>query len=97
MKQNTAENREFFEEKNTHRVGDELSPPTEKISYARILRTIGHALETHRVVTCNLTVENDVYTIKGSVRPPKRTRPSLFRSLQVLFTKPGAPARQATD
>ena len=93
MKQNTAESREFFEEQNTHRVDDELSPPTGKISYARILRTIGYALETHRVVTCNLTVENDAYTIKGTALPTERARRGLFRSVRNLFAKASASPR----
>ena len=96
MKQNAAENRDFYETLETTSVEEEASPLAQPFSYAQILRTLGHALENHRFVGFEIRVEFDTYVIKGSV-PPERTKRSLFRSLQVLFSKPSASAREATD
>ena len=97
MKQNTAESRDFYETLETTSVEEEASSLAKPFSYAQTLRALGHALENHRFAGFEIRAEFDTFVIKGSVAPPKRTKPSIFRSLQVLFSKPGATARQATD
>lgn len=97
MKRNTAENRDCYETLETTSLEEEAPPLANPSSYAQTLRTLGHALENHRFVGLEIRVEFDTYVIKGSVAPRERTKLSLFHSLQVLFSRPGAPARQATD
>jgi len=93
MKFNTAEARDYFAARDAALLEAKAALPADKFSYARILRTIGHALETHRVVTCDITVENDTYTVKGTALPVNRARRSLFRSVGKLFAKASASPR----
>jgi hypothetical protein len=93
MKHNTAEDRNYFADRDAAVPDEEAASPADKLSYACILRTIGHALESYRVVTCDITVDNDSYTIKGTALPAKRARPGLFRSMRKLFVKASATPR----
>jgi len=91
MKHNTAEDRNYFAERDAALLLDEeAAPQADKFSYARVLRTIGHALETHRVVTADITVEEDTYTVKGTTRPTIRARRGLFRSVRNFLAKASA-------
>ncbi len=93
MKHNTAEDRNFFAARDAALMDEEAASQANKVSYARKLRTIGHALEIHHVVTCDLTVEKDTYTVKGTTLPTKRARRGLFRSVRNLFAKASASPR----
>ena len=90
MKHNTAEDRNCFADRDAALLAEKAASPADKFSYARILRTIGHALESYRVATCDITVDSDSYTVKGTALPAKRARRSLFRSLRKLFVKASA-------
>jgi hypothetical protein len=92
MKHNTAEDRNYFAE-DALLQNDEAASQGDKFSHARILRTIGHALESHRVVTCNLTVDNHTYTIKGTAAPSEDPGRGLFHSVRKLFVKASASPR----
>jgi hypothetical protein len=87
MKSNSAEINDYFEVTDMASSGAESQAPASKFSYASILRTLGHALESHRVVACNLTVENDTYKIKGTALPSATTRRSLLRSIREIFVR----------
>ena len=92
MKHNTAEDRNYFAE-DALLQDEEAASQADKFSHARILRTIGHALESHRVVTCNLTVDDHTYTIKGRALPSEDRPRGLFRSVRKLFVKASASPR----
>jgi hypothetical protein len=92
MKHNTAEDRNYFAE-DALLQDEEAASQADKFSHARILRTIGHALESHRVVTCNLTVDDHTYTIKGTALPSEDRPRGLFRSVRKLFVKASASPR----
>ena len=92
MKHNTAEDRNYFAEHVLLQDVDAASQ-ADKFSYARILRTIGHALESHHVVTCDLTVDDQTYTIKGTALPSEDRPRGLFRSVRKLFVKASASPR----
>jgi hypothetical protein len=93
MKSNSAEKNDYFEVTDAASSGAESQAPAPKCSYASILRTLGHALELHRIVSCNLTVENDTYTIKGTALPSAPDRWSLFRSVGKFFVGGGKSPR----
>ena len=81
MKYNTAEDRSLFAAQDSDVAG------LEGFTHARILRTLGHALETHRVVNCDIAAENGVYTIKGLVSPANNVRPCLLQTVRNFFSK----------
>ncbi|MGH7817322.1 MAG: hypothetical protein ACREOR_08025 [Candidatus Binatia bacterium] len=87
MKHNAAEDRFYFAARDAALLDEETASQADKFSHARVLRTIGHALGSHRVVTCDLSVENEIYTVKGTALPTKRLRQGLFRSVRKLFVK----------
>jgi hypothetical protein len=89
MKYNTAEDRNLFAAQD----GEDAIAGVEAFSHARVLRTLGHALESHRVVNCDIAVENGVYTIKGLVSPAKNVRRGLFQAVRTFFSKDGQTAR----
>jgi len=89
MKYNTAEDIGVFAAQDG--VGDETLSSLDGFSHAQILRTIGHALETHGVVNCDITVENGVYTIKGLVSPGKNERPGWLQIVREFFVRDSAP------
>ena len=93
MKYNTAEDRNYFADPDAASLDAEAASQADKFSHARILRTIGHALEAHRVVTCNLTVDNDTYTIKGTALPSQDPQRGLFSLVRKLFVKASAVPR----
>jgi hypothetical protein len=82
---NTAEDRSYLDAQ------DDGLPQSEdsasKFSYARILRTLGYALETSRVVNFDLTIENNVYTIKGNVIPARKVSRGWMSQICGLLAK----------
>jgi hypothetical protein len=91
MKQNTAENCDYFEARPI-RLADEIEPPhAQELSHASTLRMLGHVLEAHRCSTFEIRVENYDYVIKGKIPPAEQPKPSLLRSVRTLFSKPPVP------
>lgn len=86
MKHNTAEDRYYFTDRDAVSV-DESALREDRFSYARILRTIGHDLEKFRVVTCDLTLENDIYGVNGRTLPEKKARQGLSQWVRRFFVK----------
>ena len=87
MRYNTAEDRNYFAAQETEPADKETAATGEKFSHARTLRTIGHALETHRVVSCDIAIENDIYTIKGRLLPARKRPSGLFGQVRGLFVR----------
>ena len=93
MKHNTAEVRNYFADPDAALLHEEAASQADKFSHARVLRTLGHALESHRVVACDLTVDDHTYTIKGTALPSEDRPRGLFRSVRKLFVKASASPR----
>jgi hypothetical protein len=87
MKHNTAEDRDYFAARDAALMDEASASPRDSFSYARKLRTIGHALEKYRVVTCDIAVENDIYMVKGRALPAKKARQGLSQLVRKLFVK----------
>src|SRR5262245_20706033 len=87
MKYNTAEDRNSMAAQEALLEDQDNALRPDGLTHARILRTIGHDLERHRVVTCDLTVEDALYTIKGLVQPSSKPPRSFLRSAYKLFFK----------
>ena len=86
MKHNTAEDRHYFADRDAVLVAESASRE-DSFSYARILRTIGHDLEKYRVVTCDLTLENDLYRVNGRALPATKARQGLSEWVRKFFVK----------
>ena len=93
MKQNTAEDRNYFADPDTALLDETAALKADRLSNARVLRTIGHALESYQIVTCDLTVDDDQYTIKGRTLPSENTERSLFQLVRQYFVKANATPR----
>jgi len=91
MKQNTAQNVDYFAATHAALVEDPASSQTEKHSYASTLRTLGHALEAHHFLGFELTLEDDTYVIKGRVSPVATPKRTLFQTICSLMSKPNRP------
>jgi hypothetical protein len=87
MKSNSAAKRDDSKLTAAASIDDEANTPAPNSSYARTLRTLGHVLELQRIVACNLTVDNHIYTIKGTALPSEKSRWSLLRSMRKIFTR----------
>ena len=87
MRYNTAEDRHYLAAQETELADKETAATAEKFSHARTLRTIGHALESHRVVSCDIAVENDNYTINGRLLPARKRPSGLFGQVRGLFLR----------
>lgn len=94
MQQNTAEKRDDFIAIESGSIDDGAALQLEKGSYAQTLRTLGHALESHHFLSFEISVEGDTYVVRGSTPSTEQAKPSLFRSLHELFTKPGVSERK---
>ena len=93
MKHNTAEGINYFAFQNATLLANETALQTDKFSHARILRTIGHLLESYRVVTCDISVDDQNYTIKGRALPSENAGRGLLQSLREFFFKASASPR----
>lgn len=82
---NTAEDRTYLDAQDDG--SRESESGADHLTYARILRTIGYALEICRVVNFDLTVEDNIYTIKGSVIPIKKAPRGWISQMCGLFQK----------
>lgn len=87
MKHNTAEDRDYFAARYGALMDEESASRANQFTHALVLRTIGHDLESHRIVTCDLIVENDIYTVKGTALPATRARQGLGQLVRKLFVK----------
>jgi len=87
MRNNTAEDLDYYATQDGALAPGEGGARADGLSYARILRTLGLALEAHRVVTCDIAIENDIYTIKGIARPQAKTRRGLLQSVRKFFVR----------
>jgi hypothetical protein len=87
MRYNTAEDRNSIAAQEALLEDQDNDSLPGGLTHARILRTIGHDLERHRVVNCDLTVDDAIYTITGLVQPPSKPPRSFLRSARKLFFK----------
>ena len=88
MRFNTAEDRNYLDAQGTA-LGESESAAVlgQNFSYARTLRTIGHALEKHHVVRCDIAIEKDTFTINGRLLPERNAPNGWFGQVRGLFVR----------
>ncbi len=87
MNHNTAEDTNYFAIRDAAAPADEAASQADKFSHARVLRTIGHVLESYRVVSCDISVDNHIYFIKGRALPSENGGRGLRQWLRKVFAK----------